>query len=285
LEEVKSLIHSGNRHEKENRFAFALADYQEALRLDPSSVEAKDAAARVKERIADQQFQQLMSLGFSFLHDGKYERAREAFGKAAAFEPESAEAQDALSQVEQAIRLARISELKEEASAAEQAENWEQASAIYQAVLAINPAIQFAVRGKERCLERIQIRNRIQVYLEKPGLLESQGHLEDAVRLLNQATALPDRGQKLTALIFELERLVQGAKTPIQVVLLSDNLTDVSVYRVGRFGKFHRLIVDLRPGTYRAVGSRVGYKDVRQEIVVTAGEEPAPVTIRCEEKI
>jgi len=285
IERVKALMESGVRHEKEKNLAFALADYQEALRLDPSSVEARDATTRVKDRIAGEQFQKFMTLGFSALHAGKLQQAREAFQKAKSFQPHSPEVRDAMAQVDQAIRLARISDLKATAEEAEEAETWEKALAMYEEVLAMDPAIQFAVRGKERIRERIGVRNRMRFYLDKPDLLESEGHLNDAVRLVDEASALTPRGPRLSADINELDRLVRAAKTPVKVTLLSDNLTDVSVYRVGRFGKFHSLTLDLRPGTYTAVGSRIGFKDVRREIAVTAGMKPDPITIQCEEEI
>ena len=66
-------------------------------------------------------------------------------------------------------------------------------------------------------------------------------------------------------------------------MLVSDNATDVTVYRVGRLGSFERRALQLRPGRYTIVGSRAGCRDVRKEIVLDAGM--APVTIRCEERI
>ncbi len=65
----------------------------------------------------------------------------------------------------------------------------------------------------------------------------------------------------------------------------SDNLTDVTVYKVGRFGRFASRDLLLPPGTYVAVGTRIGYRDVRVEFTLMAGQEPAMVTVRCQEKI
>jgi tetratricopeptide (TPR) repeat protein len=285
IEKVKSLLRSGSQHEEEANAAFALADYQEALRMDPSSAEASRALERVKNRIADEQFQQVMSNGLSALHRGDYKEARESLRKAKSFRPDSPEVIDAAAQVDQAIHLERIAELKRRAEASEEAEAWEQALEYYQSVLKLDPAIQFAARGKERCLERIHIDHRMRFYLDNPELLESDGHLRDAVTVLNQASNLRPKGPGLRSGIAQLDDLIGQAKMPVKVILLSDNLTDVSVYRVGRFGKFQNLTLNLRPGTYTAVGSRIGYKDVRRQIVVTAGMEPLRITVQCEEKI
>ena len=71
----------------------------------------------------------------------------------------------------------------------------------------------------------------------------------------------------------------------MQVRLQSDNFTDVTVYKVGRFGRFADRDLLLPPGTYVAVGTRSGYRDVRVEFTLTAGQEPGDVSVRCQEKI
>ena len=65
----------------------------------------------------------------------------------------------------------------------------------------------------------------------------------------------------------------------------SDMQTDVVVYKVAKLGKFDQRELDLRPGTYTAVGSRLGYRDVRVDFVVKYGSKPPPVTIACTETI
>jgi len=82
-----------------------------------------------------------------------------------------------------------------------------------------------------------------------------------------------------------VERLVDAAETPVQVALASDNLTDVTIYRVGRLGTFERKDVDLLPGRYTVVGVRAGFRDVRRELNVPPGGDAPMLVIRCEEPI
>ncbi|MCK5202714.1 MAG: hypothetical protein KAR15_02535, partial [Desulfobacterales bacterium] len=105
LDAVMRLMESGNRHEKKGNISFAHADYQEALRLDPASKEARQAVARVKTQISDEEFQQLMSAGLTALHNNNYTLARSKLLKAKSFRPKSREVKDALTQVDQSIRL------------------------------------------------------------------------------------------------------------------------------------------------------------------------------------
>ena len=72
---------------------------------------------------------------------------------------------------------------------------------------------------------------------------------------------------------------------PLRVALASDNVTDVTIHRVGRLGSFERKDVELLPGRYTVVGVRAGFRDVRREITLVPGREAPAVVIRCEEPI
>jgi serine/threonine protein kinase len=284
IERVIQLIDSAKGHEKSNNLPFALADYQEALKLDPESDQARDGFDRTKALIAEKQFKQLMSSGFAALQSNKYEMARKAFVEAESFKTGSIEVKDALAQVDQAVRLARIETLRKEALNAEQAEDWKKALESYVAVLEIDPAIQFAAQGKRLSQERIMLEKRLFFYLERPSALESDRHLQNATSLIEEARKIEPKGLRLRSQIERLDQLVTTAKTPVRVTLESDNLTQVAVYKVGRLGRFTARDLDLRPGTYTVVGTRNGYKDVHQQIVVKPGKEMR-VSVVCKERI
>jgi tetratricopeptide (TPR) repeat protein len=285
MEAVARLMDSGGRNEEAGNLAFALTDYQEAVRLDPESKEAREAYERVKGRIAEGRFQEFMSSGFTAYHRGRYEEARAAFVKAGSFRPNSRDVQDALQQVDQTVQLAEIGKLKTLAMDAEEAEDWEKALQHYVAALKRDPKVQFAVKGKERSLEQIRIRKHLRFYLGKPKLLETEGHRKAVHQLLEDAASLEPKGAVVTIQAEELRRLLQAAQTPVTVVLDSDNLTEVALYKVGRLGRFDTVTLELLPGTYTVMGTRNGYRDVRETLVVKAGEGPVLLTILCRDKI
>ena len=106
-----------------------------------------------------------------------------------------------------------------------------------------------------------------------------------ATRLVVDITRMPVIGPRLSSHRDELSRLLKRAATPLTVTLVSDNVTNVSIYKVGKLGNFETHELDLRPGTYVAVGSRPGYRDVRLEFRVAPEIDQQPVVVRCEEPI
>jgi tetratricopeptide (TPR) repeat protein len=285
IEAVRQLLESGKRHEEAGRIAFAHADYQEALSLDPESKAARQALTRIKDQISEAEFQRLMSEGLTALHNDEYQLARAKLLKAKSFRPESREVKDALAQVDQAIRLARIEAYRQKAVDAEQAENWEQALDAYLQVLEIDANIQFASRGKTRAQNRIRIDRRINFFLQQPAALESDRQLENAVALIAEIEEIRPKGPQLKDRFEKLVRIVDAAQTPVKIIIESDTFTDVAVYKVGKLGRFERRELSLRPGTYTVVGTRDGYQDIRKKITVRAGQDLVRIRIKCEVKI
>ena len=285
IDTVLGLIESGRQHEKNGALSQARADYQKALELDPEVDEADRALTRVTELLTAQRFSQLMSAGLAAFHDNDYPLARSRLLEAKSIKPESREVSEALLQVDQAQRLARIDRLRDAAQKAEQSEDWQAALKSYLAVLAIDPNLQFATRGKHRAAARIQITKRLDFFLSNPQVLASDKQLENALGLLKEARQTSPRGQKLTRRISALEKSVATAQTPVTVTIESDNLTEIAVYKVGKLGRFSRRELSLRPGTYTVVGARDGYQDVRQKFTVKAGQQALRITVECRVKI
>jgi hypothetical protein len=285
LDGVRRLIESGKNHEKNHRFAFAHADFQGALKLDPESEEAQKGLHRVNEWIVEEQVQRLMSEGLTAYHNGEYRSARNLLLKAKAFRPDSRDVQNALVQVDAAIRLDKIETLQRKAKAAEQIEDWEQALEFYLAVLKVDARLAFAVNGKERALEQIRVAKRIGFFLQNPDAMASNRQLQNAIQVIGEAETLQPKGPRLRARLDELKTLANAARTPVKVMIESDDLTEVAVYKVGKLGRFSVRELSLRPGTYTVVGSRNGYKDVRQKIIVKPGQKTLRITVICRNKV
>jgi len=284
-QDILSHLDSGRKHEQEGRDALAFAAYQEALRLDPASEEAGSAVERVRRKIADDQFRRHLSAGFTAYHKGEHALAKTEFRKAEAIRPGAPEVQEALALADGAVKLKDLEVLKGKAAAAEEAEEWEKALDLYLAALRIDGKLQFALEGRERALERMTLKKRLDFYLQKPEVLESEDYLQKAAQLIVQAEHVEPGGPRHREAVQKLQALVREAQTEIPVTLISDTFTEVSVFKVGKLGTFDERELFLRPGTYTVVGVRDGYRDVRQEIVVKTGDSGHRITILCREKI
>jgi hypothetical protein len=103
--------------------------------------------------------------------------------------------------------------------------------------------------------------------------------LADARKLVDEVAAQELRGPRIDGQVEQLGRLITLASQPIAVRLTSDQLTTVTLYRVGSLGAFASRDVELRPGTYTVIGSRDGYRDVRMTFTVRPGGNLDPIPV------
>ena len=285
LEAVLDLVSQGDQYRSELALAPAELAYQKALELDPEWEPAQSALAEVRVELAQQSFEARMTEGFSALAARDYASARAAFDAAKRINPDSREPVDGLLQLDQEVRLARIQSMEDEARRQEESERWETAVSTYEALLDVDGDLQFAQEGLRRAKARTALHQRLQSYIDAPDSLSDPTTMQQATETLLSISRMESVGPRLTDEKDELSRLLKRAATPLTVELVSDNATEVSVYRVGKLGTFRSREISLRPGSYVAVGVRPGYRDVRLEFRVAPELEPAPIVVRCEEPI
>ena len=285
LQSVMRLVEQGLAYEKDIELEAAEASFQQAVSLDPLWEPAVEGLTRVQTTRVKMEFDQRMSEGLNALSAGDYLAARAAFRMAERLVPGSPEPADGLLQVDQGLRLENIRVLEQEAQSLEQDEHWEAVATTYEEILKIDSSLSFAIDGLAHAREMSALHAKLDEYLGNPDKLSSPSVMQKATLLVVDVTRMQEIGPRLAAQRDELSRLLKRAVTPVQVALVSDNLTSVSVYKVGNLGNFTSRELALRPGTYVAVGVRPGFRDVRLEFRVAPEIEMQPVVVRCEERI
>lgn len=285
LDAVLSLTNKALAYEKDLELEAAQQSFASAVELDPQWQPAVAGLARVQVTIRQTAFDSRMSEGLAALGDHDYEAARAAFRMAQKLEPESPEPADGLLQVDQGLRLERIADLKIKAGNAAAGEEWEAAEDTYRSILEIDANLEFAQQGLAHAKQMTALHEQLESYIDEPDALGAPATMSRATALVVDITRMSTIGPRLAEERDQLSRLLKRAATPLTVHIVSDNATDVSIYKVGRLGSFKSRELDLRPGTYVAVGSRPGYRDVRLEFRVAPEIEQKPVIVRCEETI
>ena len=285
LQSVLQLVDQGLSYEQDLELEAAETSFRQAVTIDPLWEPAVDGLARVQKTRIQMEFDQRMSEGLGALATGDYLAARAAFRMAERLIPESPEPSDGLLQVDQGLRLDNISVLEQEAHSLQQDEHWEAVATTYEEILRIDGNLSFAIDGLAHAREMSALHEKLDEYLGDPDKLSAPSVMKKATMLVVDITRMQEIGARLAAQRDELSRLLKRAVTPVPVALVSDNLTNVSVYKVGNLGNFTSRELTLRPGTYVAVGVRPGFRDVRLEFRVAPEIEMQPVIVRCEEQI
>ena len=285
LDQVLSFMKSGDFHERELALTDALKAYKEAAGLDPKWQPAVKGVTRVKSKIAKMNFDEAMSAGFSKLAAKDYARSREAFTRAQQIFPESQEPADGLLQIDLAERMDTIEAHKSAATEFVQGEDWPQTIREYESVLELDQTLVFARDGLLEANKRLELETTLNRFLSQPTVMRDDEELNAARTAVANAGRVREPGPHLKQQLYTLSRLVSVARIPITIELSSDNKTDIEIYRVGQYGQLVSTQVQLYPGDYTIVGRRRGYRDIRWELTLLAGEAIDPIYISCIEKI
>ena len=226
-----------------------------------------------------------MTRGLAALDQGQWQAAKQAFEAASRLQPGAPEVADGLARAAAAERRNLVTGGIDRGRGFEEAERWAEAEHAYAQVLAVDPEAAQALVGRERAALRASLDQQLEFHIKNPGRLSSPSVFEDAADVLGEAREVAPRGPRLSGQMERLEGILEAASTPVEVVLESDNATEVVVYRVGRMGRFTRRELSLRPGSYTAVGSRDGFRDIRVRFDVTRTAPRNPVKIVCTEAL
>jgi serine/threonine protein kinase len=180
---------------------------------------------------------------------------------------------------------AALAQHRDAGQALESREDWKGALREYEAALAIDAHVTFAIDGKERAQKRAALDDALVFHSQHKERLSAPAVAREVELLLERARGVQPAGPALAERIAALEAVLAQARTPVAVVIESDGLTELTLSRVGPLGALTRRSVDLVPGTYTLTGSRRGYRDVRRQFSVTPGSAPPPVALRCQEAL
>ena len=263
----------------------AAAEYAEALQRDSDYQPARESLERVSAQRTDASFRTAMSRVLTAMDRGQLNEAGVALEDAARLKPDDAVVRDARQRLTLARQQSKLSRLRRNAAAKVGQEDWQGAAALYKKALQTDADAGFARSGLVQAEARMQLHQQLDHYLDNPQRLYSAEPQENARLLLSAVGQVPVGEPRLAKKITKLEQQLAAARIPVQVQLRSDGKTEVVIYRVARLGRFTEHQLELRPGTYTAVGSCQGYRDVRKVFSVLPGKVPPPVDIRCEEPI
>lgn len=285
LPDVLEQLEAARAAEAEGDLAAATRALEEAVELDPQHQRAADELARVSTARDTQAFSEAMSAGYRALDDGDYASARKAFNRAAGLRGDASEARNALAEVAAAEQSGRLGTLQRQGARQQADEDWAAAVKTYEQALAVDDSVVFARDGLPRARERAALDDSLQSVIDEPGRLSDVAVAESTAALLERAAAIGDPGPKLQRQTARVSELLEKANSAIPVTLRSDGQTEVIVYKVARLGTFQQRELELRPGSYRVRGSRIGYRDVLHTLEVSHDAQPPTLSVICTEKI
>lgn len=285
LERLIAALDYGQQRLATDELAAAKAYFQQAVAVDGLHAKAAAALASVEKAITEQRFRGHMSDGFAGLDNNQFVTATNAFKRAGEIYRNHPAVAQALSQVATKESQISVSRQMQQAAEFESREQWQQALDTYQTLLRTDSSL---VEAKVKIIivtVRASLDSQLKAVLVDPLKLSDSNQYNSAQRMLQDAAGIANPGPVLNQQIADLKTVLQQSTTAVDVVLQSNNRTEVTLYRVAKLGAFEQTSLQLKPGRYIAAGTRMGYRDVRVEFTITGAPIDGPIRVSCDEMI
>jgi len=285
LDEVVNLLAEADALFDADALEAARAKYQQALNLDNYNDHARARVGEAAAVITENEFSRIMSAGYVLLEGGEPEQAITEFQRATGLGIHEEQALAAITQSENETANTEINQIRVVISQAETDEQWQTAVTEYDKVLAIDGNLLFAIGGRDYADKRARLNTLLVDAIDNPERFAEDAVFNQTLDVYYTGRAIEPPGSVLVRQLDTLQLLLENSQVEIDIQLVSDMFTDVSLLRIVSLGKFETQSVSLKPGRYVAVGRRAGYREVREEFTVGFGLTPKIVTVRCEERV
>lgn len=227
-----------------------------------------------------QTFNHLMTIAHQYLEQENWSNAVQVLKQAIQLKPKSTAAQDLLAEAELALAQTQQLNLIAAFNAANLQEQWAEALAIADMLTTPNHEVSHAI---DRVRQLVSLERQIDRLLTTHGHW-SRPHSLDRLNQVFDASSNIDVGVRIEEKLTKLHELNTLWNIPIQVTLKSDRRSSVLVHPGKALGKFRQLTLELKPGTYRILARRQGYREATQLLVIKPGDEPQTLDIRATER-
>lgn len=285
IDQVYVHFNQGIAFEQRGLDASARVEYQKALDLDPDSVNINTRLQAINQRLNKELFEKAMTDGLKALTDSNGDAAVAFLEQATALSPSDEKARSALAEAREMQRRQRVDRLIKTGQQALANAQWATAENAFQEALDYEPSSETAQRGLAQAKEQIAREAQLKQLLREAETFERNGEFEKALIILREGRQVADPAGAVSQKIALLEGILEQQSSPQKVTILSDGNTDIEIYKVGKFNPATQLDLDLRPGEYTVIGSRLMYRDVRYTLKVEVGEQPSPLKVICQERL
>lgn len=281
LDKVRNYINEANLQISVNSLDKAKNLIDEASRLDNQYQGLDKLRADIIELIKARDLNVLISDGFKDLKIQRFSDAKINFDKALLIDNNSKLALEGINLANVGIKKNIIEEEKALAYESLTLEDFSKASLHFQSILNSDPNIQFAILGLQEVKRFKELEFHLDRYINMPDRLSSPNVYEEALNVLNSSNLL-NLQERLLSKKEQLEFLLTKFSKEINITLISDSNTQVSILNVGMIGVFNSKEIKLNPGKYTFIGKRKGFVTIRKVHDISS---TATIKIQCMEKI
>lgn len=285
LPEVLRLLALINKARAENDIESWKIYLGKVIHLDPQREGLKAQLRKVTAEAASQEFSAYIADGMEAVRNRDLNVAQGFLLQASKIHPTKDETVLLHHNVQRLEREIAVQKYLDAAHKAVAEDDWASAYTYFKQARAVDNTDATAAKGVKLAMQILNVHKSIANYLAQPQRLSSENVAVAARAILQQAENLYEESLSLASQGRALAAMITEYGTPLDVIIYSDNKTDILVRGVGKVGKVLKKTVSLKPGTYTFEGKRVGYRSKLIRLEVRREGKSPEVMLVCDEPV
>ncbi|MEP3248360.1 MAG: hypothetical protein ABJN40_21880 [Sneathiella sp.] len=285
LPEILALIQALEIAKAENNLIEEKRLAEKIVALDPDRDDYAKRAKEIEALLIEERYEQIIVTGLNAYNQKKLTSLEQAKDQAKALfplRPQTRNLEEKVIDLKQQFAFARF--LKA-ASQAIREDRWQDANTAFQNAAALDTQHKEVQDGLDLSRKILDHRAKIAGYLKRPERLSNKAVIKDARGAIQDAGLYGAVSPSLEAQILKLEKEIEDRNRPVEIIVTSDNLTDIQVRGVGKIGKKKQYRIELKPGHYVFEGRREGYKVKSVPVTITTADKSLEVKVIADERI
>ncbi len=285
LPEILDLIRQAAIARTENNLEEELRLSEAIVTRDPDRTDYAQRAADIAVLLKEARFEKAVVAGLDAFRTGELGRLEKALATVRSLYPDREETRTLAGKAITLKKEFAFNGFLKAAASAIKADRWKEAEAAFQKASALKASHKEVVDGLDLSRTILKHQATVRRYLKAPGRLSST-HVASAARdTLKEADLYGSFSPSLKLDLAALQTAIEDQNTPVEVIIISDNLTDIQVRGVGKVGLKKQYRIELKPGQYVFEGRREGYKTKSVPVDIATGMSSIQVEIIADERI
>jgi hypothetical protein len=254
------------------------------IELDPERTELQDDLAKAKLSLQQQQLASYLQQADAALIAGQLSRAESFVNKAKTIKSNSKGAQALSARINQVRAQQGLAGTKASLKAAANIDDWEKVNSLSSSTLIRYPNDAEVKQFQTQSKQVLSAKQSLSIFAARPERLSDDNIRAAASNAIQGAFAASMASPSLQKQIEQVANAIDQYNNPVEVNVISDGKTYITVLGVGHVGEHKDKVISLTPGNYVLHGKREGFRNKRLEFIVKANT-PISLTLICDERI
>ena len=285
LPEVLELIRQASVARTENNLEAEKRFSEQIIALDPDRSFYRERIAEIEALLNERRFEDSVVRGLDANRGNNLSGLQAAYSEAKSIFPNREETKNLAGMVVALKQKIAFDNFMQKGGNAMEADDWQAALREYENASAIYPNSKDARDGLDISRSILAKKQQIAALMIRPERLSNDAVKTDALDALQNSAVLGALSGSLKQEAEGLAKEIERWNRQIDILIISDEITSVSVKGVGRVGQVSSYKIRLKPGSYILEGKREGFKTKLVPITIDPDDTMIEIEVITDERI